>query len=402
MSAGWPSVRLGEVLSLQDNSVPTEELGEVVLAGVYSFGRGLFLRGPMSPADTTYRKYNRLVTDDFVISQPKAWEGALARVTKEYEGCFLSPVFPTFRADRSRLDPRYLEWFCRQTSVWAELQQGARGMGARRESVSPQQFLALRIALPPLAEQQRVVARIEELRERTAEVLTLRHQAAEQSGRLLAAFEMQIWPVNSLAGAPTLENVTTYLARGRQSEQGESDHFLVKTQHVQQGRYLPTQLRLAPGAASKVREEARLESEDILVACSAAGCLGRVAQFIGDSRVASTDTHVAIVRPDHNKVEPGYLYAYLRGAQGQLQLRSRERGDWQREKIGFRLTELNLADLKRVPVPLPSRAEQRRILAEVSVAEEAAAALARQQEQSLREVRALVPAILDRAFKGEL
>ena len=33
-----------------------------------------------------------------------------------------------------------------------------------------------------------------------------------------------------------------------------------------------------------------------------------------------------------------------------------------REKVGFRLTELNLADLKRVPVPLPPLSEQRDIV----------------------------------------
>jgi restriction endonuclease S subunit len=44
-------------------------------------------------------------------------------------------------------------------------------MGARRETVSPETFLALEIPLPPLAEQHRVVARIEELAAQIHEVL---------------------------------------------------------------------------------------------------------------------------------------------------------------------------------------------------------------------------------------
>ncbi len=90
----WPIVRLGEVLSEQDTSVPVSELTEVNLAGVYSFARGLFKRGLMSPGETSYKTYNRLVRDDFVISTPKAWEGALARVTPEFEGWFLSRRVP--------------------------------------------------------------------------------------------------------------------------------------------------------------------------------------------------------------------------------------------------------------------------------------------------------------------
>jgi type I restriction enzyme S subunit len=163
MSAKWPKVKLGEVLRIGDTSVPVAQLPEVSLAGVYSFGRGLFKRGPIEPGKTSYRSYNRLIPDDFVISQPKAWEGALARVTPEFEGWYLSPVFPTFRADRERLEPVFLEWFCKRPSIWSELQKKSRGIGARRESVSPGQFLSLEIPLPPLSEQQRIVTRIEEL-----------------------------------------------------------------------------------------------------------------------------------------------------------------------------------------------------------------------------------------------
>jgi type I restriction enzyme, S subunit len=185
--SGWPTVKLGEVLRLCDSSVPSSKLGKINLAGVYSFGRGLFRRGPISPADTTYKYYNRLVTDDFVISQPKAWEGALARVTPEFDGWFLSPVFPTFRVERTRLSPSYLEWFCKLEPVWHELQRNSRGMGARRESVSSDQFLSLEIPLPLLKEQQRVVARIEELAEHLNQVHDLRTSQLEDGKSLLSS-----------------------------------------------------------------------------------------------------------------------------------------------------------------------------------------------------------------------
>jgi len=116
MKTKWPTVRLGQVLQLFNSSVPSSQLTEINLAGVYSFGRGLFKRGPMFPSETSYKTYNRLFTDDFVISQPKAWEGALARVTPEFEGWYLSPVFPTFRVLHERLEPKFLEWFCKRVA----------------------------------------------------------------------------------------------------------------------------------------------------------------------------------------------------------------------------------------------------------------------------------------------
>lgn len=203
----------------------------------------------------------------------------------------------------------------------------------------------------------------------------LRRDGTSQAALLLERAELEVWPQSSLIDAPTLADVTTYLARGRQSQQGPLDHYLIKTQHVQMGEYIRTPLTLDPGVAARIQPEALVRSGDVLIACSAAGCLGRVAQYTDADGLASTDTHVAIARPDDTKVLPDYLYAYLRGAQGQHQLRSRERGDWQREKVGFRLTELNLADLRQVPVPLPSLESQERILAELAQVRDRVAAV---------------------------
>lgn len=166
----WPKVALGSVLRPRIEAVPSSNLATVNLAGVYGFGRGLFKRGPISPSESTYKVFHRLTAGDFVISSPKAWEGATARIPEEFDGWFLSPVFPTFRANTERLDTRFLDWYCKREAVWSELQFKAKGMGARRESVSPDQFLSLKIPLPELSEQQSIVARLDELAKKTREV----------------------------------------------------------------------------------------------------------------------------------------------------------------------------------------------------------------------------------------
>ena len=255
---------------------------------------------------------------------------------------------------------------------------------------------------PPLDKQPPIVARIEQLAAKIQEARGLREDSQERSDGVLAGEELSIWSDQALKKARTLAEVTTFLARGRQSQQGPSDHHLIKTQHVQLGLYLPTQLTLAPSAAAKVNLESEVRRGDVLIACSAAGCLGRVAFYPATGVRASTDTHVAIARADPDVVLPEYLYAYLKGAQGQRQLRSREKGDWLREKIGFRLTELNVADMRRVPVPTPPLAEQRRIVTYLDSLRAKLDALQRLQAETATELDALLPSILDKAFKGEL
>ena len=73
-----------------------------------------------------------------------------------------------------------------------------------------------------------------------------------------------------------------------------------------------------------------------------------------------------------------------------------------REKVGFRLTELNLADLKRVPVPLPPLSEQQRIVTYLDELQAKVDSLYMMQAQVSAQLDAMLPSILDKAFKGEL
>ncbi|WP_242370606.1 restriction endonuclease subunit S [Anaeromyxobacter sp. SG26] len=393
-------VLLGEVLTMCVDEVPVDPAETYRIAGVYSFGRGLFGRPPLAGTETTYKVFHRLHEGDIVLSQLKAWEGAIARVPREFDGWYLSPQFPTFRVVADTADASYVEWFLRQPRVWNSLRSTARGMGARRDSVSPKQFLSLSLPLPKLEAQRRIAASLDGLACKIRDAQASHRAAAAELEALVSSFELSIWPESAVVNAPSLAEVTDFLARGRQSAQGDSEHFLIKSQHVQMDKYVPTRMTLAPHVASKVGDDARVLPGDTLIACSAAGCLGRVAYFSEAGVTASTDTHVAIARANRAKILPEYLYAYLRGAQGQYQLRSRERGDWTKEKISFRLAELNQADLRRVPVPLPALRAQQAIVDRVEALRTRVRAVTSAKAAVAAELDAMLPSVLARAFNG--
>jgi hypothetical protein len=124
-----------------------------------------------------------------------------------------------------------------------------------------------------------------------------------------------------------------------------------------------------------------------------------------NEQVTFTDGRI-IASGSKGRRRPGkradYRLRCLRGAQGQVQLRSREKGDWKREKVGFRLTELNVADMRKVPVPVPSPAEQRRIVEYVEKVRSKVDTMRTLQAKTAAELDAMLPAVLDRAFRGEL
>jgi len=401
MSTGWPQVKLGELLRRSEEIVDLQPDAEYRELTVKLWGKGVVLRGVVTGAGVAASRRLVVRKGQFIFSRIDARNGALGIVPEELDGAIVSNDFPAFDVVTDRLLLAYLGWICR-TASFVDVCRAASEGTTNRVRMQEDKFLASTIPLPPLAEQKRIVARIEELAAQIAEVCALRQQAVEETETIMAAEEHKVWPDASLGDARTLESLTVFLARGRQSKQGESAHFLIKTRHVQQDCYVPTMLRLAPHVAAKVKPDALVRDGDILIACSAAGCLGRVARYRDKNRIVSTDTHVAIARANPDLVEPDYLYVYLRGAQGQHQLRSRERGDWKREKVGFRLTELNLSDLKKVPVPALPLSEQRRIVAKLDALQTEVDKLKRLQAETAAELDALLPSILDKAFKGEL
>jgi type I restriction enzyme, S subunit len=397
----WPIVQLRTVIEpieRPESPVPGRIYRQV---GVKLWGEGAYEREPLDGGATRYAKLFRAEVGDVIVNKIWARNGSVAVVPGALAGCFASGEFPMFVPQLDRLEPRWIHWLTKTSGFWAQCDEKSRGTSGKNR-IRPERFSEIEIPLPPLAEQRRVVARVEELARQIDEARSVRRQAVEEVNMFIAAMENAVWADLSTVQHRRLDEVTCLLARGRQSEQGESNHYLIKTQHVQLGRYVSTRLTLAAQAVARVNDEALVRSGDILIACSAAGCLGRVARYTEVGKTASTDTHVAIARPDPAEIHPDYLYSYLKSAPGQLQLRSRERGDWQREKVGFRLTELNLRDLQAVPVPLPRRHQQQRIVDYLRTFEEEVGVLRRLQGHTSAELDAVLPATLDRAFKGTL
>jgi type I restriction enzyme, S subunit len=151
-------VPLGTVLRQTRDELPVELDRTYRMAGVYSFGRGLFARPPIAGTDTKYRSLFRLHEGQFVMSRLKAWEGAVAVVSPEFHGLAVSQEYPTFDIDRERADPAYVGWLCRWERFWESLLGQSKGLGARRDRVHPDRLLAVRIPLPSLDEQRRLGA----------------------------------------------------------------------------------------------------------------------------------------------------------------------------------------------------------------------------------------------------
>lgn len=346
MSKPWPRVKLGEVLLPVDRAVPANLLTEIDLAGVYSFGNGLFKRGKLAVAGTSYKKYNRLVADDFVISQPKAWEGAVALVTPEFEGWFLSPVFPVFSANTEKLSPHYLSWYCRQAKVWDQIQAKSKGMGARRETVSADQFLSLEIPLPPIDEQRRIVARIDEIASHIAHAERLRKSRSLEQEALCRSL---------IANDPSTKFLTVAdVVRQRALDvivQPDQSYQFAGVYSFGRGVFKG---QIKSGVEFAYPKLSRIKAGDFIYPKLMAweGALGVVPSEC-DGCVVSPEFPVFEI--DENTVLPDVFDVYFRDPQTWEGLQGGSTG------TNARRRRLNPTDFLKLKVPIPSKETQRKL-----------------------------------------
>jgi type I restriction enzyme S subunit len=175
----WRRVALRDALQIHCHEVKVDARYDYAIAGVYSFGRGLFARAELNGSQTSYKVLHQLRAGQLVMSRLKAWEGALALVSPQFDGWFLSPEFPTFDIDTEQLNPMFLSTLLTSEYFWARLKDSSKGIGARKERVSAAGLLEQVIEVPTIDEQRKIAQDLES-------IATIEENAAARLARVSA------------------------------------------------------------------------------------------------------------------------------------------------------------------------------------------------------------------------
>lgn len=82
----------------------------------------------------------------------------------------------------------------RYPAIWKDIAARSIGIGHRRQRVHPEQLLEHVISLPPVSEQERIVARIEGVAVRLREAQALRDREQEENSFLAHSIQSQQVP----------------------------------------------------------------------------------------------------------------------------------------------------------------------------------------------------------------
>jgi type I restriction enzyme S subunit len=401
MSEPWSVVRFDEILKRVERRFMIDDGHFYRCVGVRWYGQGTFVRQQLVGADIVRKEQWIIEPGDIVYNKLFAWKGVFAVADETINGCIVSDKFPTYRADNRRVDLGWLKWYFRTPDMARQAQNLSKGAAAiSKLTLNPPDFWKLSIPLPTLAEQRGIVAQIEELAAKIEETRELRQQAAAEAEVLVSRAASAIldddrWQFSRLSEV-LIESPRNGLSPKPEVHTAGRRMLRINAVSSSPNRFVDL------SAYKKVEvsdDEARpyvLQHEDVFIVRYNAD-LNRVAKaaiFKGETNAVFPDKLMRL-RPNREMMTPDFLVYALGSRRVRDQIE--ELGKTTAGQIGVSGT-----DAKSFIVPVPPLPEQSRIVSYLDSLQIKVDALKSLQAETAAELVALLPSILDKAFKGEL
>jgi type I restriction enzyme S subunit len=399
----FPLLPLGDILTpiSRPESVDPEKIYRIL--GAHWYAEGLYIKDIKSGSQIQADKVYRVEQGDFVYNRLFAWKGSFAVATAKDNNCYVSNEFPSFTINRDKVNTQYLQrYFCR-ASAWDEaLGLSSGGTPTSRNRLKEDKLLSMRIPLPPLEEQQRIVARIEGLAAKIEEARGLRREAVVETEVVLQAARRKFvgevpfsdWlPLKTFIAE--IENGWSPACENRPAI--DDEWGVLKLGAVSFGSYNESENKaLPPMLEPKVEYEVQVG--DFLMSRANTTSLVGACVLVEQTRpkLMLSDKIFRFIFRDLPHINRHYLEHVFKSPALRSQIENGATGTSQTMKNISKEKVLNLL------IPPHNSAEQQRIVSYLDALQSQLDILKRTQSETSAELDALLPSILDKAFKGEL
>jgi type I restriction enzyme S subunit len=274
--------------------------------------------------------------------------------------------------------------------------------GTTRPKLTQTAMHSIPIPLPPLEEQRRIVARVEELMSRIREAKRLRQEAKEEAERFWQSILSETFPKPGTELPEgwrwvKLREVCTLIESGfafRKKGAPEGDLLHLRPYNIAEDGTLDLSQRFYVPSSLRSARHKFLQPGDVLFNnTNSVELIGKTA-LVREPLEAAFSNHITLLRPDTTKAEGAWIALVLLALWRQGFF-ANLCNKW----IGQ--AGINTETLRSVLIPLPPLEEQRRIVAYFQDVQEKIRALKEAQAQTETELKRLEQAILDKAFRGE-
>lgn len=395
MKKEWPRVTFGQIMRPNKRPYMLGETEDANLVGMRLYGGGPFHR-ELKPALQIAKKSHFVIkSGDVIYNKLFAWKGTFGIVPPELDGMFVSDKFPTYELDRTRVDEGWLRWYFRYSPLWEEAQSISIGSAALSKlTLNPPKFLLLTVPLPPLAEQRRVVARLEELALQIREARMLRHTASDEAGALLQNSIASIigvdWPLIPLEQVVDPERPITYGIVQAGVHVADGVPYIRVSDMARPQLTTVGMLRTAPEIAARYRRSAVREGDIVFAIRATVGKMRFVPKELDGANLTQGTARIA---PSDKATAP-YLFWALQRRDVLESIQAATKGST--------FKEITLGRLREIQIPLPPLNEQRQIVEQLNSLRREVDALKGLQSETAAELDQMIPAALHRAFNGGL
>lgn len=403
MNSSWPLVMLGEILRpiTRPASVDPEKTYKIL--GAHWYAKGLYVKDTLTGAEIRANKVYKVEAGDFVYNRLFAWKGSFAIATKEDEGCYVSNEFPCFSVKQDKANPTYLWNYFSRSSMWDEaLGLSTGGTPTSRNRLKKDKFLALKVPLPPLSVQRRIVSRIEELTAKINEARGLRQKVAVELAMLISSARRSVFGDRPQENWIPLSQFVAEIENGR-SPQCESrpatgeEWGVLKVGAVSFGSFDDRENKALPlGLKFDPRYEVR--SGDFLMSRA------NTTELVGACAIID-HTRPRLLLSDktfrfHFRCMQSFSPYWLDHAMKSPALR--EQIELAASGTSPTMKNISKEKVLKLVIPPHSFPEQCRIVAKLTALYAQVDALKKLQAETAAELDALLPSILDKAFTGNL
>ena len=385
----WPSQPLASAIQCRKEFVQIDDLQQYKRCRVQLHAQGIVLRDSVPGAEIKTKKQQVCKAGDFLVAEIDAKVGGFGIVPEELDQSIVSSHYFLFEVNEKVLNRRFLDFFIR-TPAFRE-QVAAQG-STNYAAIRPNDVLGYKLPLPPLTEQRRIVARIEALAAKIEEANSLRHHAVKEAGALFDSFLTSIlgsanWPVRLLPDvAEIARGKFSHRPRNEPRFYGGRYPFIQIGDISNSNRYIRTYSQTLNEMGLAI---SRMFPASTVVIAITGATIGVTGILTFDS--CFPDSIVGI-QAKRALVIPEFIYLTIEHAKKKALA----------EATQTTQPNINLGNLERLQVIVPPLSEQKRIVSEFDALQNKVDALKKLQTETAAELAALLPSILDKAFKGEL
>jgi len=378
MKPGWTEVALGEVLEQDKNYVSQLDPISYKKLSVKLYGKGVTLDRPVNGADVKMAKHQFAKPGQIIVSEIWAKKGAIGLVPVEGEGALITSHFFLFNISSKKLTAGWMKWLLKGGFLTRQLEATAFGTTGYA-AVRPSKFLSATIPLPPLAEQERIVAHLDAIEARLNRNQKLRDESEKE---LLAALRSAFHKIEADSEWVEMGEVAP-LVRREVLVDPEGSYPELGIRSFGRGTFhKPPVLGIDTTKRLFEIHEGDLVFNNVFAWEGAIA----VAQKVDHGRVGSHRFITCIC--DRERVFPEILQFYFQTVAGLEKIGKASPGGAGRNRT------LGIKKLEQITVPVPSLEKQREFLKLLEMR-------GRIQEQSKKAVTrndALIPSLLDQIF----